>query len=442
MELNKDRFITLLTKFIAESKNLQNLPPKFVPREDLIALKVLDVLKPFTKENGGVLNVQHIHLDKANYPERGHVIIEYPGTSKGTANPKTFSIVGSHMDVVPADETKWDPTTPPFKLTHKTGTDEYFGRGTTDCLGHVALVTDLFLELATHKPQLKQSVFAVFIVSEENTDIPNIGVDDLQKAGYLDNLKHGPVIWLDSADMFNTIATGGALTWELTAFGKNMHSAMPNRTVNSLELVNEACAEIQKRFYTDFPAHPKEKEYNFEISSTMKPTLWKEIQGSFNTIPGQATICGDIRLSPFYEVSDLKAKVASYVKDINENITKLRSRGPYSKYDVPEYGVKGRIELVFHEEVDEGIACDLTSAGYKALVQATTEAIGPYQPVSTLGTLPLVRNLQRQGMDIQITGFGVEDVYHADNEFLRLGDFVKGFQILNRTIELVEKTIN
>lgn len=29
---------------------------------------------------------------------------------------------------------------------------------------------------------------------------------------------------------------------------------------------------IQKRFYEDYPPHPKEKEYNYKCSSTMKPT--------------------------------------------------------------------------------------------------------------------------------------------------------------------------
>ncbi len=40
-----------------------------------------------------------------------------------------------------------------------------YGRGTTDCLGHVALITDLFLQLAEKKPKLKMSVEAIFIAS-------------------------------------------------------------------------------------------------------------------------------------------------------------------------------------------------------------------------------------------------------------------------------------
>lgn len=36
----------------------------------------------------------------------------------------------------------------------------------------------------------------------------------------------------------------------------------------------EALKVIQKRFYTDFPPHEKEKVYKFATPSTMKPTKW------------------------------------------------------------------------------------------------------------------------------------------------------------------------
>lgn len=44
------------------------------------------------------------------------------------------------------------------------------------------------------------------------------------------------------------------------------------QAINPIEMVMEATAMIQKRFYEDYPPHPKEKEYNYKCSSTMKPT--------------------------------------------------------------------------------------------------------------------------------------------------------------------------
>ena len=41
--------------------------------------------------------------------------------------------------------------------------EKLYGRGTTDCLGHVAMITELFLQLAEKKVPLKFSLTAVFI---------------------------------------------------------------------------------------------------------------------------------------------------------------------------------------------------------------------------------------------------------------------------------------
>ena len=58
----------------------------------------------------------------------------------------------------------------PFSLTVEG--DKLFGRGTTDCLGHVALMTLLFTELATRRVPSKVKVVCVLAclkhLSEEN----------------------------------------------------------------------------------------------------------------------------------------------------------------------------------------------------------------------------------------------------------------------------------
>lgn len=54
----------------------------------------------------------------------------------------------------------------PFKLTRDG--DKLYGRGTTDCLGHAAIVTMLMAGLAKHRPSLSKTVVAVLIANEEN----------------------------------------------------------------------------------------------------------------------------------------------------------------------------------------------------------------------------------------------------------------------------------
>ena len=59
---------------------------------------------------------------------------------------------------------------------------------------------------------------------------------------------------------------------------------------------------IQRRFYEAFPAHAQERVYGFPSASSMKPTRIAVPEGSINQIPGECTISGDIRLTPFYHV--------------------------------------------------------------------------------------------------------------------------------------------
>ena len=86
--------------------------------------------------------------------DRSNVIIHYPGTSD-----KIVSFVGSHMDTVPADPEQWNRD--PFELGREG--DKIFGRGVTDCLGHVALLACDFKKLAQLRPTLERGVVAVLI---------------------------------------------------------------------------------------------------------------------------------------------------------------------------------------------------------------------------------------------------------------------------------------
>jgi acetylornithine deacetylase len=154
-----------------------------VPKEDLVACEVEAVLAPFTTANGGPLVVR-----KFTYvPDRSNVIIHYPGTTD-----RIVSFVGSHMDTVPADPEQWSRD--PF--TMERDGDKIYGRGVTDCLGHVAMLTLFFKKLAELKPTLEVGVAAVLIANEENSEIPGVGIDELERRGELAFLKNGPLIWL------------------------------------------------------------------------------------------------------------------------------------------------------------------------------------------------------------------------------------------------------
>uniref|UniRef100_A0A0E0NJG8 Acetylornithine deacetylase n=1 Tax=Oryza rufipogon TaxID=4529 RepID=A0A0E0NJG8_ORYRU len=445
--LDRDPFVSLLGKLIGESRRLQNDPPALVPQEDLVAQHVVDALLPVSTETGGGPLV----VRKVSYAEgRSNVIVEYPGTVPGRA----ISFVGMHMDVVPANPDEWDFD--PFSLTFDSeDKDKLRGRGTTDCLGHVALVAQLMRRLGEVKPVLKHSVIAVFIANEENSLITGIGVDGLVKDGLLDKLKNGPLFWIDTADKQPCIGTGGVITWHLKAIGKLFHSGLAHKAINAMELNMEALKEIQTMFYNDFPPHEKEKLYKFATPSTIKPTKWSYPGGGLNQIPGECTISGDIRLTPFYSTTSVVKKLQEYVHDINENIEKLPTRGPVSKYVLPDENLRGRLiinsplltidlarlEITIDEDIMNGVACNLESRGFQALCKATEEIVGHVEPYSITGSLPLIRELQDEGFDVQTAGYGLLKTYHAKNEYCLFSDMAQGFQVFLSIISQLEADV-
>jgi acetylornithine deacetylase len=183
-KMNEEDFLKVLEELLSHVEHLQNSPPELIPQEELAANVVVKYLEPYTVEKGGPLKVK-----KCTYvPGRSNVVIEYPGTSGDEA---IVSFVGSHLDVVPAVPHEWDFD--PFHLTRQG--DVLRGRGVTDCLGHVAMLSVFFKQLAETKPKLKTSVKAIFIASEENSSIPGIGIEEMQKKGELVSFKNGPLFW-------------------------------------------------------------------------------------------------------------------------------------------------------------------------------------------------------------------------------------------------------
>lgn len=435
LALDRDFYVELLGKLIGESVHVQNNPRQgLVPQESKIAKHVLDVLSPLSTDNGGVLQIDVLEYVVG----RPNVKITYPGTSSGT-----IGFVGSHMDVVPANPETWERD--PFTL--QVEGDKLFGRGTTDCLGHVALLACFFKALAEARPALSNSVICLLIAGEEGGEA-GVGVDKVVESGKIAELKNGPVYWVDSADSQPCVGTAGAIQWTLKATGRLFHSGLPHRGINSLELASEAIAEIQRRFYVDFPPHPDEAKYNFATPSTMKPTQMECARGALNQIPPWTSISGDIRLTPFYDAGKVVDAVDGYVRDINENLEKLPTRGPCSKYILEGDDVdvkRGKVDLTWSGSLEEirhmeGIACSLDSPGLAALSASISDVKSAEKgaPYAITGSLPLVREMQAAGFDLQITGFGLTTVYHADNEYCLLSDMVDAFEVFIKMVSYLE----
>lgn len=98
-------------------------------------------------------------------------------------------------------------------------------------------------------------------------------------------------------------------------------------------------------------------------------------------IPPHATVSGDCRVTPFYTLDAVKTSINGYVAEINDNPELLPTRGPFSKYVLPQENRRGSLELTWLAGSSEGIACKLDSEGAAALNRATA-AVSPSASVS------------------------------------------------------------
>jgi len=241
------------------------------------------------------------------------------------------------------------------------------------------------------------------------------------------------------------------MAWSLKCKGRLIHSGFPQKGINSIELANQVCSYVQQRFYEDFPPLAAEEAYGFSSGSNMKPTQIECAKGSMNQICPETTVSGDIRLSPFYDVEDVKSAIEGYVSELNHGaIDLLPTLGSWSKYELaPDVPLqpgelrRGVVELKWQGDMDTfklyaGFAAKLDSEGHKALVQACREARNDVKPFSVNGSLPLVKMMQKEGFDIQLCGFGLMSVYHGVNEYCTMDDMVKAYEVMLRVLCLLE----
>jgi acetylornithine deacetylase len=422
LALDEGRFLELLSELVALGPRLQNSPSaKLVPEERLAADAVLRALRPHI--DSGFVKAEL--LAAPGHEARPNLVLTIAGQGEGW-----IGFVGAHFDVVPADREheRWERD--PFHL--HVGTDGVlYGRGVTDCLGHVALLADLVAQLGSRGTRPEKSVKIVLISNEEESPIPEIGLDYAVSVGALAELRNGTTYWIDSADFGPTLGTGGMAMWRLTAEGVGGHSGMTQNCVNALELGMAASRALVEWFERHYPPHPDEARWGFLSPSTLKATVVRGSNDKISKIPGRFEIEGDIRLTPFYSTGEAIDGAVRFIAELDRLIEAGDPPHGFPRTRT-ESGERGHVRLERIGRGIEGIACDLESPGLSALRDAIRAARPDEDPAgfSMTGSLPLVRDLQREGFDVQLTGFGRGRYYHAPNEQAELDHFRQGFQIL------------
>jgi len=426
LELDRERFVTLLAELVSLGPHLVNAVEQGqTPREGLAAEVVLAALAPHVAR--GALTVERIAAP--GHEDRPNLLLTLPGSGSGQV-----AFVGAHLDVVPADRAAEGWSRDPFTLAVEEGV--LYGRGTTDCLGHVALLTELLRALAARGAPPRRTVTVVLIANEESSPVSGIGLDYLLARGRLDPLAGGPVYWLDAADFGPTVGTGGVARWRLEVEGIPGHSGMPHQCVNALELGVAVALELGRWCAEQAPAHPEERRYGFASSSSFKATVIDAPNRGVSTIPGHVVVEGDLRVTPFYSAAELTARLAARAAELGHALA-AGAAPPGLPPARTADGRAGRLEFAWVGPPTEGLACNLASPALGALEAAIRRrrGAGAVQRTSMTGALPLVSELARRGMDLAITGFGRGRYYHAADEQASLDDFADGFAILRELVE-------
>lgn len=142
-------------------------------------------------------------------------------------------------------------------------------------------------------------------------------------------------------------------------------------------------------------------------------------------IPREVTLQGDLRFLPFVSAAQIRAAVEGYVSDLNSSVIRrggLPHTGGVDRFIIPnpkksgdsdEAMIQGVLEWKWDAMTFTGVACDMDSVGYRALCDSIFEVTKKCSPFALTGSLPIIADLQAQGYDVQVTGFGRFDAYHA-----------------------------
>jgi acetylornithine deacetylase len=155
----------------------------------------------------------------------------------------------------------------------------------------------------------------------------------------------------------------------------------------------------------------------------------------------------DVRFLPFFSPQQVKSAIEGYVNDLNDDVIRrhgLPHSGGVDRFIIanPKKNessatpmIQGLIEWKWNAVTMTGVACDMDSVGYRALCDSIYEVTGNFKPFSLTGSLPVIADLQAQGYDVQVTGFGRFDAYHAADEYAKLSEFVDGTKIVTTLID-------
>jgi succinyl-diaminopimelate desuccinylase len=334
-----------------------------------------------------VLDGRNVTIDGESRP---NVIVSLEGTSD------VDLLFVTHLDVVPADESKWK--THPFRL--RVTSDRAYGRGAADDKSNIVAAMSAMGELAKGEPEV--NINLVVTVDEEIGGRAGIGYlfDDI-------GIRGNAGVVVDSSPNYISIGASGALWGRLIVKGKGGHSGYPEQAdnaiyratafVDKLKRYHKTVSKIRSRLQAP-PDAPYPKVHG-RFSVTMLHAGEKE-----NVIPGECEIRFDRRLIPEEDPKKAEADLRTYIMEL------AKQQGT----TVDEFKILNKVD---------GYYTDVKHPFVRYFSGIANQVVGETLPIAAdLGGND-GSHLAQAGIPVVCYGTIRHDTnYHAHNEFVYLKD--------------------
>tara|TARA_B100000035_G_scaffold313897_1_gene328681 strand:+ start:1 stop:978 length:978 start_codon:yes stop_codon:yes gene_type:complete len=313
-------------------------------------------------------------------------------------------IFSGHTDVVPVEGQNW--VSEPFKLLKKN--DKYYGRGTCDMKGFIAVCLSLVPEIK--KKKLKKPIHFIFSYDEE---IGCVGIRKL--IPFLKKLKPKPDFCLvgEPTEMKIINEHKGKKNFLVSFQGHEAHSSLTEDGVNSIDYCSKFInylSEIQSELIDKY----KNNKY-----SPAYPTLnVGKINGGLavNIIPNKCVMEFEIRDTPEMESKLFINKIKKFLKELELDMKKK------VKNCKIELEVKNNFPPLLTDNSSNFISLCL-----QALKKNSTSAV-------SFGTEAGIFN--EIGFETIVCGPGSIKQAHKPNEFVEIKQLDKCRNFLLKLIEL------
>ena len=303
-------------------------------------------------------------------------------------------IFDGHMDTVPAGNPDLWIIEDPFSGEIIDG--RLYGRGSADMKSSIAAFISA-VETVLNESELEGEVL-VFLVSDEEAS--GLGTKDILSRGYTADM----AVVGEPTGLKVMIAHKGVVRWRLSTFGKSVHSSSPERGVNAIYKMAEACLEI-RRF--------SEKLHTRKHPLVGSPTMSiNTIRGGEkdNVIPDFCEVSIDRRLIPGEKLENVESDLINILEGIKRKDEEFRYR--LDRYQhIPPSLTEPNADIVhlMKNILKKVMKIEPKISGFKA----------------TCEMVHLVNN----GIPTVIFGSGKLEQAHKINEYVEVEEIVKAAEI-------------